>query len=373
MSEKKLLLVDCLNLSCSPVEEVRTGIQEAEYQILQALIRLREEFLRIYPQWDILPLLDAPKILRSTDRTPRFILKRLNQVSAGWIDEVLTQTPEELLARASKFHAVGLINVARTKQCNPTLKVSATLHDLGPVTFPDYCPPGMEKWFRVEYLPGLEVCDLVIGDSEYTARHFAETEWGRRVRKIGFLPLATYVDRSAVRDLRPLERFGLKPKEYFLYLGSLEPRKNVGGMIQGYRCFREKFPESQAPMVWAGKTGWNNLLFDTSSWIKTGYLADHDIYSLIGNSAALVMISVLEGFGIPISQARALGTQVVTHWGSSLPEVAGRNAIFVDPGSASSIADGMNTALRSKVPPAASEDWTWDDYVRELVVTLLGQ
>jgi glycosyltransferase involved in cell wall biosynthesis len=126
--------------------------------------------------------------------------------------------------------------------------------------------------------------------------------------------------------------------EYFLYLGTLEPRKNIGGLIDAYH--RLKQGRSDIPqLVIAGKKGW---LYESifkkvealgleRDVLFLGYVADEDTASLMSGALAFVYPSLYEGFGLPPLEAMACGVPVLTSNRASLPEVVGDAAITVDP------------------------------------------
>ncbi|MDP6849761.1 MAG: glycosyltransferase family 1 protein [Planctomycetota bacterium] len=151
-------------------------------------------------------------------------------------------------------------------------------------------------------------------------------------------------------DLRRLEeRYKIRPG-FILYLGTLQPNKNIEGLCAAYHDLRQDGFEGQ--LVLAGKEGW---LFD-EMWeritenghdegvLRTGYIEEEDIPRLYGNCSCFSLVSILEGFGIPTLEAMACGAPVVVADSCSLPEVAGGAAVIVDPYDSRSIAEGIEKA-----------------------------
>ena len=141
-------------------------------------------------------------------------------------------------------------------------------------------------------------------------------------------------------------------EDYFLYLGTLEPRKNIERLIEAY-CLLKKRRGDIPKLVIAGKKGW---LYDTiftkvnilelgNDVIFTGYVDEIDAPVLMKGAVAFVFPSLYEGFGLPPLEAMACGTPVITSDTASMPEVAGDAAIMVDPYSVESISQAMERLL----------------------------
>ena len=147
--------------------------------------------------------------------------------------------------------------------------------------------------------------------------------------------------------------FGLEPRGYFLYYGALEPKKNIGRIIEAYLSL-----ETRTPLVIVGARAWSAdeelrlLRVDRKSAgefgrsldqriVELGYLPRELLMKLVGGARAVVFPSLYEGFGLPVLEAMQAGTPVVTSTTSALPEVAGDAALCVDPYSIDAIADAM--------------------------------
>ncbi|KAA3607536.1 MAG: glycosyltransferase family 1 protein [Planctomycetota bacterium] len=148
-------------------------------------------------------------------------------------------------------------------------------------------------------------------------------------------------------DLKRLkERYDIDPG-YLLYLGTLQPNKNIEGLCSAFQRLRKDGFSGQ--LVLAGSKGW---LYQ-EMWqrivargedlgvLQTGFVDEEDIPRLYGNCAAFCLVSFLEGFGIPVIEAMACGAPVVAADACSLPEVGGEAAILVQPRDPEAIADGI--------------------------------
>jgi glycosyltransferase involved in cell wall biosynthesis len=148
--------------------------------------------------------------------------------------------------------------------------------------------------------------------------------------------------------------FGAQPRPseqpYVLYLGAIEPRKNVDTLLDAWSSFRLR---GDFDLVIAGASGWvgektlARLAARPASVRYLGYVAEDELPGLIAGASAFIYPSLYEGFGFPVAQAMAAGVPVITSNTSCLPEVAGEGALFVDPRSAAEIQAAMERLLTS--------------------------
>ncbi len=135
---------------------------------------------------------------------------------------------------------------------------------------------------------------------------------------------------------------------YFLYVGTLEPRKNLVRLIKAFDMVLRKTP-GNVQLVLAGGKGWKyeEILDEIrklnlhDSVRQLGYVPDEDLPGLIRGARAMVYPSLYEGFGLPPLEAMAVGTPVLTSNTSSLPEVVGEAAVMVDPEDVEAMAVAM--------------------------------
>lgn len=136
--------------------------------------------------------------------------------------------------------------------------------------------------------------------------------------------------------------FDLNPHSFFLFFGALEPKKNLGRLIEAYLGLR-----TSTPLVLVGARAWMNerelslLPENDSRIIRLDYQGRDALLRLTRAAQAVLFPSIFEGFGLPVLEAMQLGTPVLTSNRSSLPEVAGDAAVLVDPYDTQSIANGI--------------------------------
>lgn len=138
-----------------------------------------------------------------------------------------------------------------------------------------------------------------------------------------------------------------KKKPYFFYIGNAYPRKNLPKTLLAFKLFSTAHPEYL--FIFAGKKDERMLALEKlalSSGLKDktifpGFISQEEKIALIKEAVGLSLVSTYEGFGIPVLEAQIIGIPVLTANSSSLPEVAGRGAIFVDPHNTQDIATGL--------------------------------
>ncbi len=148
-----------------------------------------------------------------------------------------------------------------------------------------------------------------------------------------------------------LGRLELSPP-YLVFIGTLEPRKNLAGLLDALVLL----DQSRLPLVVVGPVGWGDDLsalvarsgLDRERVRPLGFLSDDDKRAVCAGAEVLCYPSLREGFGLPVLEAMALGTPVVTSKGTATEEVAGGAAVLVDPGSPASIAQGIADALDAR-------------------------
>lgn len=140
-----------------------------------------------------------------------------------------------------------------------------------------------------------------------------------------------------------------------LFVGSLEPRKNLAGLLGAFNTFRKRNPHNAAKLT---VVGCENPLFadqhyDLGEFREdidfVGYISDRELAALYGNSKMLVYPSFYEGFGFPPLEAMAAGTPVITSRGSSLPEVVEEGALLVDPSNPDDIAGRIEELMNPQL------------------------
>lgn len=138
-------------------------------------------------------------------------------------------------------------------------------------------------------------------------------------------------------------------KEYFIFVGTLHPRKNLVGLFQSFDIYKHQTKSESKLVIVGNKQYWTNEIKKTylgmdykNDVIFLGHLSPQILNKLVNSAVAMMYVSYFEGFGIPIIEAFKAETAVITSNVTSMPEVAGNAALLIDPFNAQEIADAMD-------------------------------
>jgi glycosyltransferase involved in cell wall biosynthesis len=214
---------------------------------------------------------------------------------------------------------------------------ATTIHDLVPLRFPEWVTPRTREMHGEKYANTAKTCDVIFTNSEYTANDVVEL--------LG-------VPRERVRVARP----GLGPGfsvegrrtdlggPYVLGVGTLEPRKNLGRLVEAWRVL-----DADLALALAGGEGWGARPQLADPRIRAlGFVSDEELPALYRGAEVFVYPSLFEGFGIPIIEAMACGTPVVASAHPSLDEACGDAAVRADPDDPAAIAAAIDEAIRRR-------------------------
>jgi len=231
------------------------------------------------------------------------------------------------------------------------------IHDFGFLHFPDRLQ-GRDHLLLKRYLPRtLKRASRVVVNSNRTKKELQDA-YGIPPEQIAVVHPA--VDHDTFRpDVPEAQRLAIRKKyeldgAYLFSLSTLEPRKNFSRLIEAYALLPEGVRKRFALVV-AGGQGWKNeditatlRRLGLESRIKfLGYIPEEDRAPLMRESELFVLPSLDEGFGIPVLEAMACGTPVVTSARGALPEVGGEAVVYTDPLRPESIADGILSILEN--------------------------
>ena len=216
------------------------------------------------------------------------------------------------------------------------IKRVTVIHDLTPILFPGLHRFHSQLLQRIFLKRILKRANLIITNSDNTARDVKD-----------FLPAASdktvniylgrdenikYTDQVSEPDLQ------LPGKQYFLFTGTIEPRKNLGSLLDAFTLFKDQ-SKSDHLLVIAGQKGWKSKSFFTRlkdhryrhDIVLTGFVPRQSMAYLYSQAIAFIFPSLYEGFGLPVVEAMSCGTPCLLSRTSSLPEVGGDAALYFDP------------------------------------------
>lgn len=204
-------------------------------------------------------------------------------------------------------------------------------------------------WWRLQYWFVRRRANFFLTISEFTKQEMVRI-WGVSADNIYIVPCACSDGLHRVDDPEQLaalrRKYGL-PEHFLLFVGNFNPRKNLERLIKAYDRARES-GKLMHQLVIAGEQGWK---FDKQTALQgivhqddvrfIGFVPDEEMAALYSAADAFLFPTLYEGFGIPVIEAQRCGTPVLTSNVSSLPEVGGDAAVYVNPYKVESICDGM--------------------------------
>ncbi len=232
-----------------------------------------------------------------------------------------------------------------------------TIHDLSHLKCPRWHPPERRRWLRKNLEKSLKSADFVFVISESIKKEILESYSIDKPIEIIYPGIDDLFYRQSRKDVytQRLKKFGLKWKRYLLYVGTLEPRKNLERLLFAFISLPREL-RSRFPLIIVGAQGWashslkgkiERLARDGEvRWL--GYISRYDLKALYAGAKIFVYPSLYEGFGMPVIEAMACGTPVLTSDRPALRESAGEAAYFIDPESIDSIREGLRTLLREE-------------------------
>ena len=278
-----------------------------------------------------------------------FINSRLYFSWSGRFAQLEFDTPPDIL------HCTYQLPVRAKSACN-----IYTIHDLVPLRLPFTTLDNKRQTYRMLRKIGAEA-DHIVTVSEHSKRDIIELLGVDEKRVTNTYEAIEFpqefVERSddlVAEQLRG--SFGLKSQNYLLFYGALEPKKNVQRLIDAYLL-----SAVDVPLVITGAVGWGNKA--EAKWLKEmreeersrpvesrrihhfEYVSVPMLVTLIRGARAVLFPSLYEGFGLPVLESMRLGTPVVTSRTSSLPEIAGDAALYVNPYETDEIARAIKTIV----------------------------
>lgn len=232
-------------------------------------------------------------------------------------------------------------------------KQLAVIHDLNFEHYPEFLPPAYRLYYCKFFPQYAKKANRIATVSEFSKQDLAEL-YGIDKNKIdvvyngtddSFHPL-NEEDKKNVR-----QKFS-KGNPYFLFVGSIHPRKNLKNLFLAFNHFK-KHSNSSVKLLIAGKTMWPKGLKEIYESIEAkdditflGRVNSKDLRLLTGGALALTYVPFFEGFGIPVIDAMKCGVPVITSNSSSLPEISGGAALLANPNDVKDISKKMETLLK---------------------------
>lgn len=341
----------------------------------------------------------APRPLRALTRRSvplvEFPEPNVEPIIAGWWSSLRARVERRLrrdpgMTRGADppgdiFHATNHMFPYKIR----TARTVLTIYDVTLLLFPEWHPAGRLALMGSALGPAARRADRIITASEFSRGDILKLLPVEPEQVVvipgGIDPIFRLLPEAQVTaDLAPL---GLRAGEYLLFLGTIEPRKNLVRLLQAVQAAGPTI----GPLVLAGGRGWNNAairdaigrLARDGRVRDLGYVPDALRPALYAGARTFVYPSLYEGFGLPPLEAMACGTPVLTSNVSALPEVMGDAALYVDPEDVSALAAALtrlweDESLRADLRArglARARQFSWDRTARltiEVYRSLLG-
>lgn len=257
-------------------------------------------------------------------------------------------------------------------------------HDLSFERFPEFLNLRRRAWhamMRPRLL--MQNADHVIAVSEHT-KHDLMSLYDMKPDTISVIHSGIAQENKTARSVLAIQRMRQQyhlPERFVLYVGRLEPRKNIPGIIRAYSAVANRVPHH---LVIAGEAGWREQgitdAIEESRFRERihliGFVAQSDKPALYAAADLFVYPSFYEGFGFPPLESLVAGTPVVTSFNSALPEVVGKWATLIDPYNTAQIAAVIQELLTQpeRVPPLVQQEirqtYSWDTAARQTIKVL---
>lgn len=318
-------------------KQLRTGVEEYTYQLIKHIAMLEEAQKHRF-------ILYTPRIqgIDLQQNLPfNFELNKLAWPLPGWT--------QFRLASHLLFHKpqILFIPVHVLPYFSPKNSI-VVIHGLEYEYYPEMYPLQHLKYLRWATKNALKRANKIIAVSENTKKDLINLYQAN--------PNKIFVVHHGFKSINLSQQRNRQTEPYILYLGRLDLKKNIHGLIKAFELLKEKY---QVPhkLVLAGPPGFGyqqiKFAIDNSKArkeiIEKGYVSENEKQSLLSQAEVFVLISFYEGFGMPILEAQAAGCPVLAANTSAIPEVVGQGGLLVNPESIEQIAKNMYKIINNQM------------------------
>lgn len=380
-----------IGIDCSLVLSQMAGIGQYTFNLVKNLIKLdQENNYLLYPVFEYnrdysfyvknLQELKHQNVKIAYQNLPKKIVKGLwNKKLSNFNSNLIDLENYLKFGNIDLLHSTTFYLPKFKKKCTKVV----TIYDVSFMTHPEHhtaetienCTKGTKE--------AVNIADIILVISEHTKKDLIEY-FKVSADKI----IVTYLGKDEsfrkVNDSIFINNFLAKhnlPKDYILFVGSLEPRKNVKGLIKAYAQLSEQLKQNY-PLVITGAKGWlNSDIYPLVQDLKlekylhfTGYITQEEMPLLYSQSSLFVYPSLYEGFGLPVLEAMACEVPVITSNISSIPEITGENgAILINPNNDEELSNKIKEVLESSIlaenlaknGKLQSEKFSWENCAKE--------
>ncbi|MBH41149.1 MAG: hypothetical protein CL685_00345 [Candidatus Magasanikbacteria bacterium] len=334
----------------------KTGVGEYTYELLRALFTNHPEhkyilFANAYTKQSLdLPKYNPDQVDIVFTRIPNKVLNAsLLLLQYPKLDTLLCKKTKGNIKKLDYFFSPNIGFCALSATCKQVL----TIHDLSFVLYTSCLTKKRQLWhYMLQPKKQCQRADIIITPS-YNTKRDVEDVFGIKKEKVHVLyPGLSHIFYNTTRanTIQIKEKYHL-PKKYILFLGTIEPRKNILRLISAYT--KSNIRKNGYALLIAGSIGWKckdvlQKIGNTKGVSYIDYIPEADKPGIYTNASLFVYPSLYEGFGFPVVEAMAMGVSVITSNRSSLPEVVGDAAYLVNPNNEEEIALGIKQLLFSE-------------------------
>lgn len=360
----------------------RTGVGEYTFELLNALFKIDQtnKYWLFYNSYhDIeanIPRWTQANVRYLHTRWPNKLFNAAQKfLNYPKLDKIFPEKLDYFLSFNLNFTSLSL-----------NTKFILTIHDLSFIFFPEYFSPKQRIWHRI--ISPEKQCrraDIILAPSKNTKRDLIKFfHLPTEKIKVIYPGLSSLFSASITQDrLTAVKKKYNLPDNFILFLGTIEPRKNVLGIIKSFEKATHHLPADCAIVI-AGDSGYQadkiKKYVDESLYknrIKfLNYIEPTDKPPLYTLAKKFIFPSFYEGFGFPVLEAMATNTPVITSAKSSLPEITGDSAILINPNYPKKIAEAIlknfpNKNLTKKNGPDRATQFSWEESARNLLQLLV--
>jgi glycosyltransferase involved in cell wall biosynthesis len=263
-----------------------------------------------------------------------------------------------------------------------------TVHDIIPLQQPEGVPK-MAVWFYQYFLPKyLQRADQIVTISHFVKNSILE----KNLAESDKIKVFWNGCSESFKPSKEAQKTKIKAKyslncDFFFYTGAIHPRKNVDGLIKAFDLYKKE-SHNTVKLLLAGRLAWDTeavtQAYEQSPYrediVFLGYLPQEDLVALMGSAVALVLISINEGFGLPIVEAFNCDTPVICSNSSALAEVGEGAALLVDPMDFEEVKNAMlavsNPEKRLQIienQRVRRSDFSWDKVAEEVWAVIISK
>jgi glycosyltransferase involved in cell wall biosynthesis len=259
------------------------------------------------------------------------------------------------------------------------------IHDAVPWALPNTVSKGMKYYYKplLQHSINNKLLKRIMTVSEFSKCEIIKyLSVDKSKIFVNYLGTTDFSTDTTLKDSKQvLKDYGIDSK-YIITIGTLEPRKNIQGLIKAFCILKQKY-KFEGKLVIVGRKGWLNSLEITeeikTEIVLTGYVSDEELRALLINSNAFIFPSFYEGFGLPLIEAMSLGVPIASSNRASLPEIGGDLCEYFNPENIEDMALKINKVLNKTISEfdihllkKRAKKFTWEKHSENIINEFLG-